>query len=367
MKKTTWNKLTDNIKKGLKGLNKGIPFEGFGTLGDYICNIQKGRYDLIFAASGVGKTAFVNSAYVYGAIKFIQKNPNYINKLEIVYFSLELTAEEQLGKYICSRLFEDHGIIISYNELLSKGNHTLQPHILELIEKYNLEMEELESKFLFFRYKVNPDSLYNILLGYAKTRGTIIYDSTGEITGYTPNDPNLITEIVIDHIGLIDLGKYADLKLAIDTASRHLVMFRNLFGFSPVVISQINRSQEQMNRRGDGDNWHPVQSDIKNTGSVAEDSNTIIAVASPFYLMVDKCLGFDITRFKDRYRMIKIVKNRDGPTNILASFLFIGELGKFEQLGPASDYEVSPPETLRKVNQFYATKRKEEQDDGFDD
>ena len=63
-----WDRLQKNIERGKQGLNTGIPFQGFTTLSKHIKNIQPGRYDLIFAGTSVGKTAFVNSTYVYGAI-----------------------------------------------------------------------------------------------------------------------------------------------------------------------------------------------------------------------------------------------------------------------------------------------------------
>jgi len=50
-----WKKLQEQIARGKKGLNTGIPFSGFTTLSDQIDNIQQGRYDLIFAGTGIGK------------------------------------------------------------------------------------------------------------------------------------------------------------------------------------------------------------------------------------------------------------------------------------------------------------------------
>ena len=60
-----WDKLKEEIARGKKGLNTGIPFSGFTTLSKHIKNIQQGRYDLVFAGTSIGKTAFVNSTYVY--------------------------------------------------------------------------------------------------------------------------------------------------------------------------------------------------------------------------------------------------------------------------------------------------------------
>ena len=57
--KRFWNK----VNRGIKGLNKGLPM-GFPKLEGYIAGIQRGRYDVVFAESGVGKSSFVWHAYV---------------------------------------------------------------------------------------------------------------------------------------------------------------------------------------------------------------------------------------------------------------------------------------------------------------
>lgn len=349
-----WDKLKEEIARGKRGLNTGIPFSGFTTLSKHIKNIQQGRYDLIFAGTSIGKTAFVNSTYVYGAIEYLQTNPGYVHNLEIIYYSLEIPPQDQMAKHIAALIWKDHGILTSIDEIKSKGDMEISPEVEMLITEYEEKMDEIQDKYLFYRSNLNPDYLYKDLMGYAEKRGKVIRDENEFIIDYIPNDPSLITLIIIDHIGLIDLGKYASLKEAIDKISKTLVFFRNKFNFSPVVISQINRGSEQMDRR-DGDSWMPMLSDIKNTGNVAEDSNTIIGLASPFYLGVEKCLGYDISKFRDRYRLAKILKNRDGQAQLNISFLFIGEYGGYYQL-PKADELQGKPEELKKIDEYYKNK-----------
>ena len=211
-------------------------------------------------------------------------------------------------------------------------------------------MQEIQDKYIFFRNSLNPDFLYKDLMSYAESRGEVIRNKDGIIINYIPKNPALITLIVIDHIGLIDLGKYGSLKEAIDKCSKTLVFFRNIFNFSPLPIVQMNRSSEGMDRRND-DNWMPMLSDIKNTGNLSEDANTVIGLASPFYYQVDNCLGYDITKYKNRYRLAKICKNRDGEVNLLVSFLFIGEIGKFAQL-PKAEEQIGKPEELKRIDTY---------------
>jgi len=349
-----WDKLKEEIARGKKGLNTGIPFSGFTTLSKHIKNIQQGRYDLVFAGTSIGKTAFVNSTYVYGAIEYLQTNPGYVHDLEIIYYSLEIPPQDQIAKHIAALIWKNHGILTSIDEIKSKGEMEISPEVEGLISQYEEKMNEIQDKYLFYRSNLNPDFLYKDLMGYAEKRGTVVRDENDFIVDYIPNNPALITLIIIDHIGLVDLGKYSNLKEAIDKISKTLVFFRNKFNFSPVVVSQINRGSEQMDRR-DGDSWMPLLSDIKNTGNVAEDSNTIIGIASPFYLGIEKCLGYDISKFRDRYRLAKILKNRDGQAQLNISFLFIGEYGGYYQL-PKADELQGKPEELRKIDEYYKNK-----------
>lgn len=53
-----WDRLKSQIERGKQGLNTGIPFAGFTTLSKHVKNIQQGRYDLIFAGTGVGNVIF---------------------------------------------------------------------------------------------------------------------------------------------------------------------------------------------------------------------------------------------------------------------------------------------------------------------
>jgi len=347
-----WDRLKNQIERGKQGLNTGIPFGNFTTLSNHIMNIQQGRYDLVFANTSVGKTGFVNSTYVFGAVEFLQSNPDYIHDLEIIYYSLEIKPEDQIAKHIAKLIWEEYGILTDTNEILSRGTKRLRPELEAIINSYEEKMNEIQSKYIHYRSSLNPDFLYKDLISYAEKRGQVVRNEEGLVIDYIPNNPGLITLIVIDHIGLIDLGKYANLKEAIDKCSKTLVFFRNMFNFSPLVVSQIHRSQEGQDRK-EGDNWMPMLSDIKNSGGPAEDCNTAIGLAAPFYYGVDKCLGYDITKYKNRYRLAKVCKNRDGEVNLLASFLFIGEIGKYSQL-PKAEEQPGKPEELKRIDEYYA-------------
>jgi replicative DNA helicase len=346
-----WDRLKKEIERGEQGLNTGIPFEGFTTLSDHIQNIQQRRYDLIFAPTSIGKSAFLDSTYVYGAINFLQSNPGYIHDLEIIYYSLEIPPEDQIAKHIVGLLWKEHGILSDVNEIKSKGNKQIRPEVKKLLLDYEDRMNEIQDSYIRFKTSLSPKSLFRDLVTYAEKRGVFQRDEEGNILSYTPNNPGLITLVIIDHIGHINYKDFNSKKEAIDMASKHLVFFRNMCNFSPVVVSQINRDKNQKHRQAE-EGWMPELQDIKDTGNLAEDANTVMGLESPFYVGVDNCLGYDITKFKDRYRLLKILKNRDGKRNLLVSFLFIGEYGGYYQLPPIDQLH-GKPEELKKIDEYY--------------
>jgi hypothetical protein len=346
-----WDRLKEEIARGEKGLNRGIPFAGFTTLSNHIQNIQQRRYDLIFAPTSIGKSAFLDSTYVYGAIDFVQNNPGYVHNLEIIYYALEIPPEDQMAKHIVGLLWKEHGILSDINEIKSKGNNQIRPEIKNLVYNYEERMNEVQESYIRFKTSMSPKSLFRDLITYAEKRGTFQRDEEGNILGYTPNDPGLITLIIIDHIGHINYKDFSSKKEAIDMASKHLVFFRNMCNFSPVVVAQINRDKNQKHRQAE-EGWMPELQDIKDTGNLAEDANTVMGIESPFYAGVDNCLGYDISKFKDRYRLVKILKNRDGKRNLLVSFLFIGEYGGYYQLPPIEKLQ-GKPEELKKIDEYY--------------
>jgi hypothetical protein len=346
-------KFDQQVARGEKGLNTGIPFKGFTTLSDYICNIQQGRVDTVFGETGSGKSSFVNSAYVFGGIQYILDDPGYIHNLEVIHYSLELKPEAQMAKYVASRIWDNHGILTSINELFSKGRNKIRPEVKKLLPIYQKELDKTVGTHLFFKNTLNTKYFYKSMMDYAESRGTVKKNNKGIVIDYKPNDKALVTLVVIDHIALINTSGHANLKEAIDELMKMIIFFRNIFNFSFIPVSQVNRSSTQMDRLGDSQHWKLKLSDIKHTGDIADASDTVVAINNPYRNNINSCIGFDITKYKDRFRIASILKNRDGEGNKDAPVLFVGECGNFYQLPPSEELMGQPPEELKRVKQYY--------------
>lgn len=349
-----WDDLKKEIERGKEGYNVGLTM-GFERLTSHVCNIQQGRYDTIGGATGTGKTAFVDSAYVFHPYDYIKTNDSFY-KLEIIYYSLEIQPTVKLAKFVARKVWEDHGILTNVNEIFSKGKFKVSPEILDIISDYQDYFDELQEDTLFFRSSLSPDYLYKDLMGYAEKRGTFYRDKNGIIINYIPDNPHLITLVIVDHIGLITPNKAdKNKKDAIDRASKTLVFFRNMCRFSPVVVSQFNRSIEQMDRK-ENNAQEPQLSDFKDTGATQEDANTVIALFHPFKYGMERHRGYPVIKLKRNYRSAHLLKNRDGQADLAVGLHFMGEVGKFKELPKAKELMDNPALLTKILN--YGNKKK---------
>ena len=350
-----WDNLKNEIERGKKGYNVGLTM-GFERLTKHVCNIQQGRYDTIGGATGTGKTALVDSAYVFHPYDYLRNNDSFYS-FEIIYYSLEIEPTVKLAKFVARKVFEDHGILTNINQIYSKGNYKIPKKVLEILDSYEEYFDEMQEKTLFFRSSLSPNYLYKDLMGYAEKRGKFIKNKDGIVIQYIPNNPFLITLVIIDHIGLIDGNKedQGNKKKAIDRASKILVYFRNMCKFSPVVVSQFNRGIEGMDRK-ENDSQEPQLSDFKDTGATQEDANTVMALFHPFKYGMEKHRGYPIIKLQRNYRSNHILKNRDGMDGLVVGMHFLGEVGKFKELPPAKELAENP-QLLSKI-MAYGTGKK---------
>jgi replicative DNA helicase len=119
------------------------------------------------------------------------------------------------------------------------------------------------------------------------------------------------------------------------------VFFRNIFGFSFIVVSQFNRGIEGMDRKAN-DAQEPQLSDFKETGSTQEDANLVLGLFNPFRYGLDMHRGYPISKLQRRYRSVHVLKNRGGKDGLAIGMHFMGETGKFKELPTAQQIEENP-------------------------
>lgn len=350
---TVLSSLKEEIERGKTGLNEGLPM-GFDRLTNAICNIQKARYDCIGGHTGSGKTSLVDSAYIFEPFNYLQTNPESPYKLEVIYYSVEIDPVVKLAKMVANKVWEQHGILTHVNEIFGRGKYRLPQETYDAILNSYDYFEKLKD-VVFFRNSLNPNFLWKDILGYAESRGTVTKNKDGIIVNYKPDNPFLITLIIIDHFSLIDKNQQdGSKKEAMDRASKMLVQFRNIFKFSPVAVCQFNRGIEGMDRR-EQNAMEPQLSDFKDTGAIQEDANTVLALFYPYRYKIESHRGYPIKPkiydingesmklgFKKNYRSLHLLKNRDGEDTLNIGMHFLGQVGKFTELPLSKEIEKNP-------------------------
>lgn len=332
------DKVNYQVERGIKGLNEGLPM-GFPEISKYICGIQQRRYDVLFAEEGCGKTAFIDNAYVLNPFKYLLENPNSPFSLEVLYFSLEVPEVDKLGKWNCWEIYQNTGKIIDTNILYSKGDYSMPPEMLKLKDEANEFLLKLEKIIQINEDGNNPTGIWKQVRDYAMERGKIAKNPKTNKEYYIPNNPNLITVIIVDTGGNLVLEKVGDLtntKGTIDQMSKYNRIFRNKYGFTPVFVLHSNREISNV-LRGRYSEIFPKKSDVKDSNVPAQDANTLMCLFDPYAHMnenneLDSFIDYDWATLKHRGKVLGILKNREGRSQLRKGLNFCGEIGAYREL-----------------------------------
>jgi replicative DNA helicase len=332
--------LKQEVNKGMSEKNRGIPM-GFERLNRYV-GIRKSMYYLIGGNTGSGKTSFIDDAFVLNPFDWSISKEGIASgiKLKIWYRSMERSRTYKMAKWVSRKIFIDQGIIIPVTKLLgwtekmNKEEHDLFLH-------YESYMTKLEESITIIDGPENPIGIAKELKEFALSKGEIVQlDKHNKI--YVPNDPDEINIIVIDHIGLLKTTKdQPTKKQAIDKMSDELRYARDFYGFTPVVVSQFNRSISNPSRLKNGD-VEPQLEDFAESSSTQNDADVVIALFDPMRYKVPDPSGYDLDKLKDEYgakyfRSVRLIKNSYGEDDLRIGLGFLGQIGIFKELPKKKD------------------------------
>lgn len=330
----SFSDLKNEVIKGREGRNGGIPM-GFNRLNHYV-GIRKSMYYLIGGLTGSGKTSFIDDAFVLNPVDWYIAQQGKSNiKLKIIYRSMERSRTYKLAKWVSRKIFIDHGISIPVPKLLG-WNDKLTDEEYELFKSYEGYIKQVEEIVTIIDGPENPVGIAKELKAYALENGEVIQvDKYNK--KYIPHDENVITLVVIDHIGLLKAIKdYPNKKALIDKMSEELRYARDFFGFSPVVVSQFNRDIANINRIKNGD-LEPQLEDFADSSSTQNDADVIMALFDPMRYKVEDKSGYKTDKLIDStgakfFRSVRVIKNSYGSDDIRIGLGFYGEIGMFKEL-----------------------------------
>lgn len=322
---TIKDEIITEIQKGRAGNNQGLSM-GLPKLESIIDGVCRETYTLIISNSGSGKTSVALYAYLYKPLMATMNSDDF----KVLYFSLEMNRMSLFVKLLSIYIFETFGKQLSFKKILSRErDFILSDDDYELVMKCMPWIEKISKKVEIYDKNVNANTIYAILKDRLSKMGT--FTETETRLTYTPNNPNLIYNVVVDHIGLLTPTQGHTLKQEIDLFSKYMVFFREKCKISPIVIQQANRDQGNVERIKQGLSSFRI-SDGKDSGNPTQDSNIMIAVYNPFRDGLKTYKQYDIERLGGNFRSIQVLKNRFGDCDIEVGCAFYGWINYFSEI-----------------------------------
>jgi replicative DNA helicase len=326
------NQLIAKIKSGRQGKNIGIS-TGNPKLDSVIFGIQR-RYLYVVAADlGSGKTSYAIDVFVYNLLK--NRGDRTVN---ILYYSFEMSSDVLYAKILALHIYHTYGKIITYETILSLTS-PISDEEYDYIKKSVDWLKDLQEHFTIYDKSLTPNGIYATCKEWLKRFGEFV--QVGEHKeDYIEADPDQYKVVLIDHMGLI--GGPESKKQKMDTTTDYLIYFRNKCNISGVLIQQINRNSKSMDRRTNG--YELLQlDDLSDSSGPSQGAEIVIMLYYPFREKVARCEGYNIqTGLKHRGRIVQIVKNRYGRSEVNIGAAFFGEIGMFKELprpDEIGDYE----------------------------
>jgi replicative DNA helicase len=351
-------KMFDEILNKIE-INKQIKEKGgitsilppFPRLAKLYPGFEKGKYFIITASSGIGKTKFTKFFTITSIYNFIKLNPSV--KVRIKYFALEETESEFWLSFLSTMLYEKFNIQVSTTQLKSLGEYTVSDETLEKIKECQDYIDEL-SKFIevidyihngFGIYKNVREYFNNSEIGeHAKIK---LADNTEITTGYKHKDPDIYHFIITDHISLLSPetvnGAKMDLRESIGHFSKEYCLKGFCKRYNCVVINVQQQSAEKEKLEFHQGNtidqkMEPSLDGLANNKETQRDADVILGLFAPARYAMQLHRKYDITKLGDNYRSLKFLKDRHyGCANLYIPLYFNGAATYFEEL-PVHDH-----------------------------
>lgn len=338
-----YDNLLEQINKGMATKDVTIPFS-IEKLNWYL-DIAPNTMITIGGITGSAKSTSVQELYIFNVLDWYLKNKNKTDlKLSIIYFGMERKMFMYSAKFVSRLIFENEGIEIPFKKILGRGEKMTQEE-LKLVMKYMdiFKDWQKDETLICFEGSKNPTGISKFVEEFAKKHGTIIprKDGTLESKSYKSNYSNHLVLLITDHAGLLKSERVDGVKKQnIDKFSDTMRDARDLYGFSPIIVQQLNRSVMDVNRLKLSDTL-PKLSDFAETSQTAHDSDVVLALYDPYAVLPSDTLkdiaGYELQKLKDEkgakfYRTLHILKNSFDSNGITIPLAFHPYYGIFKSM-----------------------------------
>src|SRR5690625_4372793 len=168
------NEILSDVRRAKDGKVLTIPFI-HKKLSKYIFIGQR-LYHLIGGAGGSGKSAWVDLNYAINPAIWMAKYGQQEDiKLKIILRSMERSKKHRIAKWVCMRLYIDHGILIDVPSLFGWGlkKNYISDELYEKIRGAVEQTEQLEDIIEVVDGIDHPTGIYTHLRKEALSKGTL--------------------------------------------------------------------------------------------------------------------------------------------------------------------------------------------------
>lgn len=362
--KDIYSKIVQNKLNHDNGYFNCIPFMGMERLEKYLPGIEQSTYYLIAAASGVGKSKLARYLFIHNPIMFLENNPDSDIQLDILYFSLEESKEKVILAEVSKYLYTQHKLNLSIKQLSSVGRYNvLSTEDLQKVQQSEEHVNNFLKRVKIFDNVRNATGIYKTVRDFALTIGTYydkndtpltpqevhnvkigVGESYKKVSYYKTHNPKHYVIVLIDHISLLQPETGETLWQSMSKmSSNYCLHIRDKFGFIPVVVQQLAADKERIeanfSRADLVQKLEPSLDGLGDNKTIARDVNVALGLFAPDRYKITEHNGYDITKFRDRYRSMNIMKSRDGIANKKLPLFFNGAVDFFKELPKVNELE----------------------------
>jgi len=341
----------ENKARRRSGKLNAIPI-GLPRTEQYFPGVQRKNYVKFTANSGVGKSKIVKCLMVFNTFMFLRENPNCGLKLRTLYFCLEESKLSFVHSFYCYLLKKLKNVRVPIKELKS-----ITREFPDEAEPYLDELTPIVKEFLSCVAIIdnvrNPYGIYKMCMDYIETLGHYTErrynfhtkDSAGNPVvevrtakgDFIYDDPEMIVQVVIDHISLIHAEKGMDKREAMSYLSEeYLIRLRDYFMCAITDVHQqaADKEKKEFTHKGASieEKLRPSLDGLGDNKAIQRDADEIFGLFAPDRYGITECYGYDISQLQDNYRSLIFLKSRDGDSNIEVGLFFDGGCNHFEEL-----------------------------------
>jgi hypothetical protein len=231
--------------------------------------------------------------------------------------------------------------------LKSLGEFHLTDDVLQKVEECRETIEDMQKYIEVVDYIFNPYGIYkyvdtffkNPLVGHEEFD---VEHAEKVSKKYVYNNPNLWVFVITDHISLLTPEKGETLHEAMGRYSKQFCLkgFTKKYNCVTINIQQQEASKEKLEYfqgQSIDEKLEPSLDGLANNKETQRECNLILGVFAPERYNIGKHRGYDIRKLGNKYRSLKILKDRDnGLVNYYIGMYFNGAANYFEEL-PTAD------------------------------